>query len=163
MGLLLALEPLWGLSHSAVAGDPTAVHTPILLTVAGKIAAAGETAQFDRSRLESLGMHHLKTHTYWTDGVQDFEGVLLRDLLRAVGSRGKVGVMEALNDYSVEIPLSDAAFYDVLIALKRNGRDLRIRDRGPLWLVYPIDGHPELDRRATADKMIWHLSRINIQ
>ncbi|MFZ5790896.1 MAG: molybdopterin-dependent oxidoreductase [Pseudomonadota bacterium] len=161
--LLLLVGSLIGPPRIAVADDLPAARGPILLTVSGQIGASDGPMQFDRAGLESLGLRHLKTHTYWTDGVQDFEGVLFRDLLRAVDAQGTVALMVALNDYSVEIPLSDATSYDVLIAVKQNGSDMPIRDKGPLWLIYPIDDHPELDRKLTADKMIWQLSRIIVK
>jgi hypothetical protein len=148
--------------HTAIAGSLPTPEGPVVLTISGQIEVPGGEARVDRAGLESLGLHHLKTQTYWTDGVQDFEGVLLRDLLRAVGAHGAVALMQALNNYSVEIPLSDAASFDVLIAIKINGEDMPIRDKGPLWLIYPIDQHPELDRKTTADKMIWQLFNITI-
>lgn len=153
------------LSGTPLTADAASLPTPegpVILTVSGQIGVPNGEAQFDRAGLESLGLHHLKTQTYWTEGVQDFEGILLRDLLRAVGAHGTVALMQALNDYSIEIPLSDAGSFDVLIAIKINGADMSIRDKGPLWLIYPIDQHPELDRKTTADKMIWQLSKITI-
>lgn len=135
---------------------------PVLLEIAGKIDAPNGTARLDLAGLEGLGLRHLRTSTYWTEGIQDFEGVLLRDLLRAVGAHGQMAVMFALNDYTVDIPVADAEAYDVLIAVRQNGAEMPIRSKGPLWIIYPIDEHPELDRKSTSDKMIWQLSRIVI-
>ena len=169
-GGLLYLSTVWIVVAGLLSGAPPIADAanlrtpegPVILTVNGQIEVPNGEAQFDRAGLERLGLHHLKTQTYWTDGVQDFEGIFLRDLLRVVGAHGTAALMQALNDYSIEIPLSDAESFDVLIAIKINGADMPIRDKGPLWLIYPIDQHPELDRKTTADKMIWQLSKITI-
>lgn len=51
----------------------------------------------------------------------------------------------APNDYTTVIPLSDFKKYNVILALKVNGEYMRIRDKGPLFVVYPYDSLPELN------------------
>ena len=109
-------------------------------------------ARFDMEMLETSGTTEVRTTTPWTDGVQRFEGVLFRRLLEAV----------ALNDYAVEIPVADSAGYRVIVALKANGKYLRIRDKGPLWVVYPWDDHEELRSEDIFAKSIWQLKELKI-
>ena len=137
----------------------------VILTVTGSIGTAGGDgkAEFTRSRLEALGMVRLKTSTPWSDGSVVFEGVLGRDLLAAVGARGTVVRATALNDYTVEIPVSDFAGFRVILALKMNGRYLSRREKGPVWVIYPWDQNEALRNAATEAKMIWQLRRMNVE
>jgi len=137
----------------------------VMLTVTGRIAhtTAPGRAQFDRAGLEALGLHELRTSTSWTDGVSRFEGPLLRDVLDRVGAGGTKLVARAINDYSVVIPIEDCRKYAVLLALKRDGRDLERRDKGPIWIVYPRDAHPELRSERINARWIWQLDRLEVQ
>ncbi len=110
--------------------------------------------------LEKMPTTRVVTQTPFLPGTTTFEGVLLRDLLKAAQLEAPRLVMTALNDYRVEVPAADAAQYDVIVAYKLDGQYMRIRDKGPFWLVYPLDRHPELQNGATATKMIWQMKAI---
>ena len=138
---------------------------PVLLTISGAIANAndGGVAKLDREMLQSLGEHEVKTTTSWTDGVKTFKGVLARDVMELVGAYGTTITATALNDYVVEIPLSDFEKYDVLFALTMDGEQLTRRNKGPIWPVYPRDDFPELMNRSSDKKWIWQLVRMEIR
>ncbi|WP_207481832.1 molybdopterin-dependent oxidoreductase [Arenibaculum pallidiluteum] len=136
-----------------------------MLTVRGMISHrnAGTEAVFDRANLEALGLATIRTSTPWTDGVVEFEGVPLKAVLAAVGGKGKELVATALNDYKANLPMSDAEQYRVLLALRMNGRDLSLRDRGPLWIVYPRDAHAELRSNSFNVRWVWALSTLEVR
>jgi len=113
------------------------------------------------AELERMPQVQLVTATPFLPGRPTFQGVLLRDLLKAAGLSAPKLVMTALNDYRVEVPASDARDYDVIVAYKVDGKYMRVRDKGPFWLIYPLDGHPELQNEATATKMIWQIKTID--
>jgi hypothetical protein len=69
----------------------------------------------------------------------------------------------ALNDYEYTIPLEDFDRYDVLLATRVNGQLMRVRDKGPIWIVYPWSGHPELDDFATREKSVWQLNALHVR
>jgi len=137
----------------------------VILRVEGQIAHAnaGDAAEFDRAMLEGLGLATLRTTTAWTEGIVTFEGVRARDLLAALGARGATVRAEALNGYGIDIPMSDFSRYDVLLALKMNGTYMRVRDKGPIWIVYPRDDHSELDTVQTNGKWVWQLHRLRVK
>ena len=110
--------------------------------------------------LEKMPQAEIVTATPFSPGKMKFDGVLLRDLLKAAKLSSSKLVMTALNDYRVEVPASDAEKYDVIVAYKVDGQYMRIRDKGPFWLIYPMDQHPELQNEATATKMIWQIKAI---
>lgn len=137
----------------------------VLLTISGEIenTNVGDTAKFDRDMLLKLGTHTLRTTTFWTDGVREFEGVLASDIVKAVGARGTTITATALNDYVVEIPISDFEKYGVIFALKMDGKTLTPRDKGPIWPIYPRDDFPELQNRAADKKWIYLLYKMHIR
>ena len=55
----------------------------------------------------------------------------------------------AANDYFVDIPTSDFRDYDAILAMEADGETLSRREKGPLWLMYPISDHAELRIRST--------------
>jgi hypothetical protein len=113
--------------------------------------------------LEKMPATRIVTKTPFLPGEVTFEGVLLRDLLKAAKLSAPVLQMTALNDYSVAVPAGDAEKYDVIVAYKVDGKYMRVRDKGPFWLIYPMDQHPELQDEATATKMIWQIKSIGAQ
>lgn len=143
----------------------SAAIAPAILTVSGAIERfnAGDAFEFDRTALEALGIARLRTSTAWTAEPPLFEGVLARDLLAAVGAHGQEIVATALNDYVVKIPVDDCYRYPVLFAMKMNGEYLKVRDKGPIWVVYPRDQFPELSNPLTDKKWIWQLNRLEIR
>jgi hypothetical protein len=133
-----------------------------LLSVSGDISAtnADGAANFDRAMLKNLKVTKLRTSTPWTEGVHEFEGVLASDLMNAVGAKGDVVIATAINDYKVEIPAEDFTKYPVLLAWSMDGEELKIRDKGPVWIVYPQDQFAELQNLETKNKWIWQLKSL---
>lgn len=143
---------------------PAPADRPIL-TVSGKIAAFNkdETAQFDRAMLEGLGMVTIETTTPWHKGPVKFEGVPLRKLMAAVEASGQKITAVALNDYSSDIPIEDATKYNVILALKRDGEYMQVRDKGPLFIVYPYDSAPELKTQTYYGRSVWQIAKLVIK
>jgi hypothetical protein len=137
----------------------------IILTVTGVLASASKSrrVEFDLRALEHLGLSKLITWTPWTNGEVEFEGVLARRLMDAVGARGTEVEARALNDYKEVIPIEDFSRYDVLLALRMNGQPMRVRDKGPIWIVYPWSDHPELDDFTTREKSVWQLNALHVR
>ncbi|WP_282604555.1 molybdopterin-dependent oxidoreductase [Pelagibius sp. Alg239-R121] len=141
----------------------------VLLEVTGKLIqsnvkdAKGPVAILDRSMLEGLGITKIETSTDWTDGIQSFEGPLVSDLLERLGASGTTILATAANDYTVEIPVSDFLRYPVILAMEMNGKRLTLRDKGPIWIVYPRDQYPELDDPLINGRWIWQLKRLEIR
>lgn len=159
--LLLALE-------TSLASDATELPPPsgpVLLSVTGQIAHtnAPGRADLDFALLLALGPHKLATTTPWTDGTPVFRGVLIRDILAFLGASGEAVRATAHNDSRIEIPISDFLDYPVLLAYEMNGQRLSIRDKGPLWIIFPRDQFPEFRDHWTERKMIWQLMRLQVR
>lgn len=149
-----------GMGH---ANDLPVPSGPVLLEVTGGIAVtnADGRARFDREMLAGLDWREIETFTSFTDGPQRFAGPTLSSLLAAVGAQGQMMAARAINDYFVEIPLAHANAHDVLLAMEMNGRTMRLRDKGPIWVVYPLS-EEEAERQPFDTEMIWQLNRIEI-
>jgi hypothetical protein len=154
----VAVGPAWGEELPQPKGD-------VILAVGGLIENRNspEGALFDRAMLEALGTEKLRTSSPWTEGVVEFEGVPARTVMRAVGAAGKRVLASALNDYEIDIPLQDFEDYPVLFALKMNGQDLTVPDRGPIWIVYPRDDYPELRNESVNARWVWQLSGLTVK
>lgn len=134
----------------------------ILLTVSGAIETtnADGMAQFDLEMLEALDATVINTSTIWTDGTHSFQGVSLDVLIDRLGITGDTLRATAINDYAVDIPTSDAVPGGPIIAYKLNGDTLSVRDKGPLWIVYPYDSDASYRSEVIYSRSIWQLDRI---
>lgn len=164
--LRLLLVPSFVLAAcAAVAGTlPPAPSGPPLLTVGGDIACTndGDQAAFDLPGLESLGHDTIRTTTVWTEGEQEFEGVRLAAVLEAVCAEGGRVQAGALNDYRVRFPLDEMMLDGALIAYRRNGETMPLRDRGPLWIVFPWDDNAAYRTEEVYNRSVWQLERLDV-
>jgi hypothetical protein len=135
----------------------------VVLTVMGAVAANSGRVELSLADLEAVGPVELNTHTPWTEGEQRFTGVLASKLLQEVGSRGEMIDAIALDDRKVTIPRKELEKYPIIIAFKHNGQYMRIRDKGPLWIIYPLDEYPELRTLQREHRMVWHLQALMIK
>lgn len=137
----------------------------VVLTVTGDIALtnADGAALFDRAMLEAMEPVEFTTTTTWTDGPQVFRGVLLLDLLSLLGVTGGNLRAAAVNDYAVDIPVSDAVEGGPIVAYRLNGKPMSLRDKGPLWIVYPYDSRREYRSEVIYSRSIWQLDRLEVR
>jgi len=143
------------------AAHPTAAASDTILTLQGQVRHGRQ--DFSLAALEALGLEHLATVTPWTHEVQSFSGVTLARLLRAAGADARARLRaEALNRYGTELQPEDAAANGALLATRLDGTPMRVRDRGPLWLVFPWSQRPDLASPQVYERSIWQLRRIEI-
>ncbi|MDA8496303.1 molybdopterin-dependent oxidoreductase, partial [Kluyvera georgiana] len=123
------------------AGDLAKPTGKVILTLSGNIENTNRDgkAVLDIASLEKLGVVSFQTTSPWYNGRTTFTGIPLQKLMDYVGAKGSVVKVTALNDYTTIIPLSDFKKYNVILALKINGEYMPIRDKGPLFVVYPYD------------------------
>ena len=153
------------LAASSYAAELAVPNGPVILTVDGAIinTNAGASARFDREMLESLPQLTVRTVTPWTEGITVFRGPRGRDLLAAVGAQGTHVVATAINDYQVEIPTTDFTQIAVILAIRRDGQPMRVRDKGPIWVIYPWSDNPGLKTEIYHSRSIWQLKALTIK
>jgi hypothetical protein len=136
----------------------------VILDITGAIGSmnGAGAARFDMAMIDALPQRETVTVTPWYDGPQTFSGPLLRDILAAVGATGTTLRVVAINDYAVEIPVSDAAAHPVILASRHGGRPMSVRDKGPLFIVYPFDEVPALFNEVYFARSAWQVRRIEV-
>lgn len=137
-----------------------------LLMVSGAIRQGKDESPmpFDWAMLQQLPQQHLATHTLVTDGLRQFKGVLVRDVLQQAGVSETATTVQAtaLNDYQIRIPLTDFYDYEVLLATHMDGEELHPSEKGPLWIVYPRDHHRKLQDIRYDYRWVWQLKSLHV-
>ncbi|QTN36532.1 molybdopterin-dependent oxidoreductase [Cognatishimia activa] len=161
---LFAIALLIVCSAAASVAEISQPKGEVILEISGEISSknVAETAQFDLEMLQALPSHSFVTSTIWTDGAQSFEGVELSVIADLVGFEGDTLSASAVNDYTIEIPIADAAPGRAMIAYMRNGNPMPLRDKGPLWIVYPFDSSSDFQSETIYSRSIWQLNRIAV-
>lgn len=160
--LLIMVMCLFG---SAVHADGLAEPTgPVILTVSGNIAHTNgpNVARFDRQMLEALASRTTTANTPWFDEAHDFDGPLATAILDAVGAEGATMRVIALNDYASDVPLEDVRNFPVIFATHFDGKEMSVREKGPLFMIYPFDEFPELFNEIYFGRSVWQISRIEV-
>lgn len=149
-----------GLAHAQGFASPKGA---VILTATGQITATNCAAglQLDLDQLAALPQHSFATSTTWTDGITTFQGVLLKDYIAAIKATGSTITLTALNDYSIAIPMADVGNDGPLLAYLMDGKPMSLRDKGPIWLVYPYDANAAYRTEQTYARSIWQLDRID--
>lgn len=117
----------------------------------------------EETDFQNLPQTTIVTDTRWTEGEARFTGVLLRDLLEHLELPIREVTARALNDYEAVIPASDIETIDVLVANRMNGQPMPVREKGPLWIIYPLSERPDLLGPETEEKMVWQLHNLILQ
>lgn len=136
-----------------------------ILTVSGQIGVknAGETARFDMKMIEALPQHSFTTRTPWYDKPVKFTGPLLADVMAAVKASGTSVSAVAINDYKITIPMTDLTKHKVIVARLLDDRPMPVREKGPLFVVYPFDTSAELRTSVYYERSIWQLKALEVQ
>ncbi|MEO1018294.1 MAG: molybdopterin-dependent oxidoreductase [Pseudomonadota bacterium] len=138
----------------------------VILTITGNIGNTNSEkgAEFDREMLEAIGMVDITTETPFIPGETVFRGVRMSDLMRVVGANGTEVEAAALDLYTSKLPIADFEKHDVILALEANGRKLRVRDRGPSWIMYPFSSDPAaLDNEVIHSRCVWQLVSLDVR
>ena len=138
----------------------------VILTITGNITNTntdGKTAEFDREMLLNLEVINQNTVTPWSEGVDLYRGPLLRSVMAAVGAQTGTLSMTALNDYSAVVPKKDGDDYDVILAMDMNGQAMSVRDKGPIFLLYPFSDDPSLNNEVIQNRSVWQIKSIDVE
>lgn len=160
----VGLAPWLGLTGGAARAQAAA---PASAATTGRpvltVQAAGQAGvDFDMAALERLPQRSFTTATPWYPKPVQFTGPLLRDVLAAAGVRGRTLRAVALNNYKVDLPADDASRFDVIVARLLDGRPMPVRERGPLFIVYPFGSSAELQSEQYYSRSAWQLRRIEV-
>lgn len=168
---MLSRRQSWRIATAALlplragAADLDASTGPVILAVSGAIERrnAGQTARLDLAQLDAIDRSGFTTATPWHDHRAKFEGVSGAALMKFLGAKGSSVTAIALNDYASTIPMEDFLRHGLLLASRVDGKTLSVRDKGPLWIVYPFDATPTLNTGVYHGRSVWQLARLEIR
>lgn len=160
----------WGLAAAGLAlaapvrATVPAPRGPVVLTLSGRVSKPnqGPVAAFDMAALEALPQRSHTTATPWFPQSRKFTGPLLSDVLAAAGASGETLRTEALNDYRVDLPMDDVRRYGVILARMLDDKPISVREKGPLFVIYPFADHPEIRNTVFYSRCIWQLKSIAV-
>lgn len=152
LALLLVIATL-SLYQKSYAASP-------ILTISGKIT--DNSIIFDINQLRAMPNFKIKTETIWTDGSHTYTAISIENLLTSIGAQGTQLKLTALNDYSIEVPINVLVENNAFIAFEKNGKKMRIRDKGPLWLLYPFTDSPQINTPFYQSHSVWQLKSIEV-
>ena len=49
------------------------------------------------------------------------------------------------------------------LATRIDGQPMRVKDKGPIWIVYPWSGNPALDTPPFHARSIWQLRSLRVE
>jgi len=153
------------LAAAAAPGAALAADDAVVLSISGHVGKpnAGARRDFTMAELAALPQQTFSVHTPWYKEPRSFSGPLLRDVLAAAGASGTELTAIALNDYKVSLPFEDVQRWRVLLATARDGQPMSVREKGPLFIVYPYDDSPELRSATYYARSAWQLRHIEVK
>ena len=64
---------------------------------------------------------------------------------------------------TISIPMSDVSKFKVIVARQIDDKPIPVREKGPLFVVYPFDSAAELRTSTYYERSIWQLKALDIQ
>jgi hypothetical protein len=124
----------------------------------------GQLTRYTFNQLTELPNTSITTDTPWTQKNLTFSGVTFKDLLKdlAIKSTHIEIKVTALNNYWSVIPYSDIEQYQPILALTKDGKSMVIRDKGPLWVIYPLSSMSQQNNEVLHSRMVWQVSTLDI-
>jgi hypothetical protein len=110
--------------------------------------------------LEFTPVEHTMSNN-WTTKTTTYTGVKLSSILQKYNITNEWLQLTALNDYRVKVPIVDAD-KGAFIAYFIDGKQMKIRDKGPLWLLYPFNENQALNIDVYHNRSIWQLKTIEV-
>lgn len=117
--------------------------------------------QFNHGQIEAIGLKRLSTTTFWPEDYGEFNGVLLRDVLKKAGIEDAREIKLIGKDgYIALIPREDWIKWDVILATRHEQRTMSIRNKGPLRIIYPKDIGGEIADSDMRIRWVWAIQSI---
>lgn len=126
------------------------------VNASGEIIAA---KTLDLAALDALAQAEIVTTTPWNKDKRRFTGPSFADLA-ALGPAAGMANITALNDYEVEVPAEDWQTLPLVLATRIDGKEVPVYDKGPYWLMYPVDSLPVPLPQVYVSRMIWQIKAV---
>lgn len=161
-GLRSSCQWLAGILVAAALLSPALPATMARADPALTLVNGSQTIELSIDALDAMPQATIATENEFVTGTVTYRGPLVRDVLARAGL-DKVDNVRfiAANDYYVDIPVENFREYDAILAIEADGERLSRRDKGPIWLMYPISDFPELRDPIYSRRLIWQVVKIS--
>lgn len=142
---------------------PTFLLSQTILTITGPDQVV--INEYSLNELDALEQTTFETENPYIDGSSEFSGPSLKlivDLAGYAELQNDFVTLTALNDYQVKMPVVDFLSYDVILATRRDDKEMSLRDKGPIWVIYPMSDHVALQDPVYNGRLIWQLKQIEV-
>lgn len=136
----------------------------VLVVRGGTTTNVGDELRLDLAQLDSLEQVEYSVDDSLATGRRStFSGPLVRTVLGLAGAEdGRTMHTAALNDYLVDVPVSDATDLPLILATRMDGKRMSVANYGPTRFVYPTEGYG-LDPVTYDPRWIWQLRSIEVE
>ncbi len=135
-----------------------------ILTISGKTDKTSVSSlKMTLSEFEAIEKSTIKTKTPWHKEITTFSGVSGKALLKYLGAKATTVDAIAINDYKVSIPVSDLSGSGLIFATRKNDVPMSVREKGPIFVVYPFDANESLNNEVIYGRSIWQVKTLNFQ
>ncbi len=151
-------------TSATTSADVDRADPPALLTVTGRLAADRTSpVTLDLAQLDAMPQVECTVNDREAEGRDaTFRGVLVADVLSGIGAQPQTTLhTAALNDYAVDLPVSDIDGLPVLLATRLDGQPMSVAHYGPFRVIYPTTGY-NLDPTVYDPRRIWQLSTVDV-
>ncbi len=133
----------------------------VLVRWAGADGKVVEQRELTLRDLDALPQAAIETSTPWTEGVRRFTGPPLSAIATLGGQSPKEVRVAALNDYVMTLPAEDWTQNGALFSTRINGTIIRVKDKGPFWIMYPLDRDARFKQAMYKSRMVWQVKSLD--
>jgi hypothetical protein len=133
----------------------------VVLEIAGAVA---RPMRVDVGTLDRFGQIAYDVKDPFTKRVEHYSGVLASSALAMAGADPKAtrARAHALDEYSVDVKVSDLERYPAMIVTRMNGKRMAVADGGPLKLIFPYHAY-DLDHDVYDHQWVWSLDSLTLR
>ena len=123
-----------------------------------------KTVTYTLEALLALPQELVVTTNDYVDDLTTFQGPSLKSVLEEsdIGDDATLK-MVAINDFASSVPAGDAFEYQVILAVLSDGEEMSVRDKGPIWVIYPMTDNTELQDDIYNGRLVWQLKSITAE
>ncbi|MCK6264026.1 hypothetical protein KP803_12165 [Vibrio sp. ZSDE26] len=135
--------------------------TPLVIRLADDSSI---TLSYDQISQE-IPANSFTTKLPWYKEPKSYKGMRVTDLMsyldKETSSISAVSFI-ALNDYAATSNINDILKYEPIIAYMIDEKKMKVRNKGPYWLVFNVDKYPEIGNDVFYTQMVWQIDEVII-
>jgi hypothetical protein len=153
LNLLASLGTTLLLMTAALAEDT-------ILTVTN--VTEGRNVSFSYDDLLELPQIEFRTTTIWKSEVDSYSGPSLATVLDAAKMPYADLRIYAINDYAADFPAKKIEADAPILTIQVNGEPFSVRQKGPIWLLFPFDDNDDYRTEDNFALSVWQLRQIDV-